>query len=252
MIDSITMEGPTVAEALDAALEEMGVQQDAVDYEVLTQPTKGLFGGAGKPARVRVWLRTGAQPAAEDDEVDGDEYGEDDDADELQPSSPQGFSEGVPDLSDEQLDAIADTGVSAIQSIMGALGIQAAVEEYEGDEGEIILDIVGDDLGILIGRHGRTLDALQILVSTITNRKLDQRYPLVVDVSGYRHRRRLKLEEIARRAADRASRQHRSVAMRPMTSFERRVIHVALREDRRVVTESEGEEPRRMVVIRPR
>lgn len=252
MIDQITMEGPTVAEALDAALEEMGVQQDAVDFEILSEPTKGLFGGAGKPARVRVWLRGGVKAPVVENEPDEDEYEEDDETDELQPTTQPPFNEGVPDLTDEQLDQIADTGVGAIQSIMGALGIQAAVEEYEGDEGEIILDIVGDELGILIGRHGRTLDALQILVSTITNRKLDQRYPLVVDVSGYRHRRRLKLEEIARRAADRASRQHRPVALRPMTSFERRVIHVVLREDRRVATESEGEEPRRMVVVRPR
>jgi spoIIIJ-associated protein len=248
MIDEVTMEGATVADALDAALEEMGVQQDAVEYEILNEPAKGLFGGSGKPARVRVWLNSAAATSL------ADEFDEDEDAQdvELLEATPDYHAEAPVQLTDEQLDAIADTGVAVINELMARLGIEATVEEYEGDEGEIILDIVGDDLGLLIGRHGRTLDALQILVSAITNRRLNERYPLVVDVSGYRHRRRLKLEEIAKRAAERAARQHRAVALRPMTSFERRVVHVVLRDDRRVVTESEGEEPRRMVVVKPR
>lgn len=249
MIDETIMEGPTVEEALDAALEEMGVQQDAIEYEVLSEPASGFFGAGGKPARVRVWLKPGvlARPLA-------DEAIDEDDEDEG-PQTPLARHAGpgdIPELTDDELDAISDAGAATIQDIMRLLGIEAGVEEYEGDEGEIILDIVGDDLGILIGRHGRTLDALQILVSAITNRRLDQRYPLVVDVSGYRHRRRLKLEDIARRAADRAARQHRAVQLRPMTSFERRVVHVVLRDDRRVRTESEGEEPRRLVVVHPR
>ncbi|MDO8846946.1 MAG: RNA-binding cell elongation regulator Jag/EloR [Coriobacteriia bacterium] len=251
MINETVMEGPTVEEALDAALEEMGVQQDAVEFEVLDEPSKGLFGSSGKPARVRVWLKPGVQLQSPDEDEE-----EVEDGDVVPPTSePQTQATGptpLPELTDEQLDAIADAGAATIQEIMARLGIEASVEEYEGDEGEIILDIVGDDLGILIGRHGRTLDALQILVSAITNRRLDQRYPVVVDVSGYRHRRRVKLEDIARRAADRAARQHRLVQLRPMTSFERRVVHVVLRDDRRVRTESEGDEPRRMVVIHPR
>lgn len=242
MSEFVTKEGPTVAEALDAALEEMGVQQDAVEYEVLSEPSKGIFGGAGKPAVIRAWLKAGHEVYADDDEIDED----------LEEAPAPAPSDEAADLTDDELDAIADAGAASIQEITRRLGIEATVEEYEGDEGEIILDIVGDDLGILIGRHGRTLDALQVLVSAITNRRLDIRYPLVVDVSGYRHRRRLKLEEIARRTADRAARQHRPIALRPMTSFERRVIHMVLRDDRRVTTESEGEDPRRMVVVRPR
>ncbi|MGB4440752.1 MAG: RNA-binding cell elongation regulator Jag/EloR [Coriobacteriia bacterium] len=253
MIGETIMEGPTVEEALDAALDEMGVQQDAVEYEVLSEPGSGFFGAGAKLARVRVWLRPGVAASASSDDQDPEDTDDADDAEEAQPLPVSATSPGeMPELSDEELDAISDAGAATIQDIMKRLGIEGGVEEYEGDEGEIILDIVGDDLGLLIGRHGKTLDALQILVSAITNRRLDQRYPLVVDVSGYRHRRRLKLEDIARRAADRASRQHRPVQLRPMTSFERRVVHVVLRDDRRVRTESEGEEPRRLVVVHPR
>jgi len=241
MIDEVTVEGPSVEEAIDAALEQMGVQQDAVQFEVLSEPGRGLFKGGSAPARVRVWLKSGIElePEVEDEE----------DEDDIQPEA---TPRETVDLSDEQLDAIADAGADAIRSILTTLGIEGSIDEYEGDEGEIILDITGEDLAVLIGRHGRTLDALQVLVSTITNRKLDTRYPLVVDVSGYRHRRRLKLEEIAKSAADRAVRQRRSIQLRPMSSFERRVVHVVLRDDRRVSTESEGSEPRRMVVVHPK
>lgn len=247
MIRETTTQGPSVAEALDAALEEMGVQQDAVEYEVLVEPGRGFLGAGGRAAQVRVWLKEGATAAAALEIEDDDD--QEDVAEEELPAS---LRLGTPALSDEELDAVADAGVATIGEILRQLGIEATVEEYEGDEGEIILDIVGEDLGLLIGRHGRTLDALQILVSAITNRRLDQRYPLIVDVSGYRHRRRMKLEEIARRAADRASRQHRAIELRPMTSFERRVVHMALRDDRRVSTVSEGDEPRRMVVVHPK
>ncbi len=157
------------------------------------------------------------------------------------------------DLSDEELDKIADTAVGALKTLLQHFGVESpTVEEYEGDEGEIILDVVGGDLGLLIGRHGRTLDALQTAVGAVTTRQMGFRYPVVVDVEGYRHRRRQKIEDMARRAADRAARQHTPVNMRPMTAYERRVVHVALRNDSRVVTGSEGAEPYRQVVIRPR
>jgi len=248
MIREVTKEGPSVADAIDAALEEMGVQQDAVEYEVLEEPGRGFFGGSGRLARVRVWLRPGSEEArlAEDSETP-----EPEEAEEAEGGLSASTSEEA-ELTDAQLDVIADAGVETIGEILKMLGMEAEIDEFEGDEGEIILDIAGDDFGLLIGRHGRTLDALQVLVAAITNRKTGQRYPLVIDVSGYRHRRRVKIEEIARRAADRAVRQRRAVSLRPMTSFERRVVHVVLREDRRVTTESEGDEPRRMVVIHPR
>jgi len=156
------------------------------------------------------------------------------------------------EFTDEEIDKVADEAVLVINEIARYFRITPSVEEYEGDEGEVILDIIGDDLGILIGRHGRTLDALQVLVSAITNRRVERRYPVLVDVSGYRYRRRLKLEEIAKRAADRAARHRQPVPLRPMTSFERKVVHMALRNDGRVTTASEGEEPFRQVVVHPR
>lgn len=248
-----TAEGPTVAEALDNALEELGVQQDAVEYEILEDGGKRLFGlGTEKLARVHVKVKETFLAELEGAKQIADEA-DDTEAEEVpaEVASPAGQLENL-DLSDEELDRVADEAVSAVQSVLQGFGIAASIEEYEGDEGEIILDVVGDDLGVLIGRHGRTLDALQTLVSAVTNRRLGFRYPVLVDIEGYRGRRAEKLQDIADNAAQRAVRQHGPVKLRPMSSYERKVVHMYLRSNPRVTTASEGDEPFRQVVISPR
>lgn len=163
------------------------------------------------------------------------------------------MSEDQIEVTEEELDAIADTAIAALQDILKYFNAgEVTIDEYEGDEGELILDITGDDLAILIGRHGRTLDALQFVVSAITVRSMGFRYPVIVDVEGYKSRQREKLESIARSTANKAASQHRSVKMRPMTPYERRIVHIALRDDDRVDTASEGEGSSRHVVVVPR
>lgn len=163
------------------------------------------------------------------------------------------MSEDQIEVTEEELDAIADTAIAALQDILKYFNVgEVTIDEYEGDEGELILDITGDDLAILIGRHGRTLDALQFVVSAITVRSMGFRYPVIVDVEGYKSRQREKLESIARSTANKAASQHRSVKMRPMTPYERRIVHIVLRDDDRVDTASEGEGSARHVVVVPR
>nr|WP_241157299.1 R3H domain-containing nucleic acid-binding protein [Adlercreutzia sp. ZJ242] len=157
------------------------------------------------------------------------------------------------EITDEMLDDIADTAIAALQDILKYFNVgDITIDEYEGDEGELILDITGDDLAVLIGRHGKTLDALQFLVSAITVRTIGFRYPVVIDVEGYKSRQRQKLESIARSSANRAVAQRHEVKLRPMTPYERRIVHITLRDDDRVVTASEGEGGARRVVITPR
>lgn len=155
-------------------------------------------------------------------------------------------------FSDEEIDAVADTAIAALQDILKYFEVgEVTIEEYDGDEGELILDITGDDLAVLIGRHGKTLDALQFLISSITARKMGFRYPVVVDVEGYKGRQREKLENLAFSAAHRATSQGRNIKLRPMTPYERRIVHIALRDDERVETVSEGEGSARHVVVIP-
>ena len=155
-------------------------------------------------------------------------------------------------LTDEELDNIADTAIAALKDVLKYCNVgEVTIDEYEGDEGELILDITGDDLAVLIGRHGKTLDALQFIISAITVRKIGFRFPVIIDVEGYKNRQRQKLESLARSSANKAASQGRSVKLRPMTPYERRIIHVALRDDARVDTASEGEGTARHVVVVP-
>ena len=156
------------------------------------------------------------------------------------------------EITEEELDRIADTAISALKDVLKYFNIgEVTIDEYEGDEGELILNITGADLAVLIGRHGKTLDSLQFLISVITVRTIGYRYPVVIDVEGYKDRQRQKLESLARSSANKAASSHRSVKLRPMTPYERRIIHVALRDDDRVDTASEGEGAARHVVVEP-
>ena len=155
-------------------------------------------------------------------------------------------------VNDVDIDEIADNSIEVLQTILKAFDVgEITIDEYEGDEGELILDITGDDLAVLIGRHGRTLDAIQFLVSSIVRRKLGFRYPVVVDIEGYKNRQRERLESIANNAASRAISQNKKVNLQPMSPYERRIVHMKLKDNPGVTTESEGIGQHRHIVIIP-
>ena len=154
------------------------------------------------------------------------------------------------ELSDEDLDTIADVAISIVRDLLGFFDADnSPIDEYEGDEGELILDITAPDLAVLIGRHGRTLESLQTMVSLLVSRNLGFRYPVSIDVEGYKSRRHDKVVSMAHSAASRAVAQGRTVNLPPMSAYERRLVHIALREDDRIDTHSEGIDPERRVVI---
>ena len=153
------------------------------------------------------------------------------------------------ELSDDQLDAVADLAVGVIRDVLKCFGeTESTIDEYDGDEGELILDVNGGDLAVLIGRHGRVLDALQLVISSIVSKRLGFHFPIVVDIEGYKNRRKQKSQTIARSAASRAKRSGK-VRLKPMNAYERRLVHLALIDDADVTTHSEGEDPERYVVI---
>lgn len=154
------------------------------------------------------------------------------------------------ELTDDELDFVADAAIRSIKDILSYFGeTGSSIDEYDGDNGELILDINGGDLAVLIGRHGRTLDALQMVVSSLLSSTLGFHYPIVVDIEGYKSRRKNKVQSLARSAAARAKKQHGSVSLPPMNAYERRLVHLTLVDDDSVVTHSEGEEPMRHVVV---
>ena len=153
-------------------------------------------------------------------------------------------------LSNEELDTIVDLAIDILRNMLSYFDAQdAPIDEYEGDDGDVILDVTAPDLAVLIGRHGRTLESFQTLFSLLVSRKLGFRFPISVDVEGYKSRRHDKIVDMAKRAASRAVRNHQDVTLQPMNAYERRLVHIALRDNMNVETHSEGVDPDRHVVI---
>ncbi len=217
--------GKTVEEALEKALVALGRSVDEVDYEVLEQPSRGFFGlFGGRMARLRVTEKqedvTPAAPAAA-------------------ASAP---AAGTPRARAEQF----------LRDIFRCMGLTVAMSARETDEG-YVYDLSGESLGILIGKHGQTLDALQYLTNLAANRGCEEgRIHVILDVEGYRSRREETLRRLAGHLAEKACRIHAEVRLEPMNRHERKIIHMALQDNYRVSTYSDGDEPYRCVVIAPK
>jgi spoIIIJ-associated protein len=137
-----------------------------------------------------------------------------------------------------------------VKEIVGYFDLNARITSWE-DEDEIHVDVWGDDVAILIGKGGRTLEALHEITSTITRRQGDEPRRVMVDVEKYRERKRKRLVEISMNAADRAWRQQRPISLDAMSASERKTVHDALKDDDRVNTQSDGDDPDRRVTIYP-
>jgi len=157
--------------------------------------------------------------------------------------------------SEERADADLPPGADKlrefVQTVVDLMGIEAHVGASETPEG-VRAEISGDDLGLLIGRHGATIDALQYIAAIVVNGDRRERRPVVVDAEGYRDRRAAALTALADRTAQKVHRESVSIALKPMSAAERKVIHLHLKDDARVETVSEGNEPFRAIVVSPR
>lgn len=156
------------------------------------------------------------------------------------------------ELSDSDVDQIVDLAITILRDLLSFFDADSApIDEFTGDDGEIILDITGPNLAVLIGRHGYTLESFQTIFSLLLSRKLGFRFPISIDLEGYKARRRDKIISMAERAAERCLRQQSPVALSPMTPYERRLVHIALRENPSVETHSEGVDAQRHVIVTP-
>ena len=157
------------------------------------------------------------------------------------------------ELNDNELDKLADTAISIVRELLSFFQAENAnIDEFVGSDNELILDINNEDLALLIGRHGRTLDALQYIFNLIYAHEIGFRYPIVLDIEGYKNRRKQKIESIAVRSAQRCKSMNIPIHMHPMKPYERRLVHMVLKNVSGIHTHSEGEEPNRHVVIVPK
>lgn len=242
--------GRTIDEAIQEALKQLGATRKDVDIEVLEEGSKGLFGLLGaRRARVRVELKPGVEPApvVEDDDFPGDFLDEADDI-VLPTPAPRRWSPEDKAVIEEKLSAAEQF----LTGVLERMGVDAALETRMDDDDIVVVNIAGDDLGLVIGRRGQTLDALQFLVNQVANKSGGVRVRIVLDAEGYRERRADALAALARRMANKARRERRKVTLDPMNALERRIIHLTLADEVGVETYSEGEDPQRRVVIAPR
>lgn len=224
MTDELSVEasGETVGEAKWSALRELerlapGLDRDAVRFQVVTEGERGLLGVGYMPARV---VATVERPA--EHEPDEDESGE------------------------------AAVARELLGRVLATIGVEGTIGVDERED-EVRATVTGDDLGVLIGRHGQMIDSLQYLANAIAHRRLgEERRRIVVDAAGYRARRASTLDSLARRSAEQASATGHRVELEPMSAVERRLVHEALKDDPEVTTTSEGVEPNRYVVVVPR
>jgi spoIIIJ-associated protein len=250
---------PTVEDAVQKGLAQLNLPQDAVDVEVLDAGSRGLFGLGSRQARIRLTIKPRT-----------------DMIDTVRPSPitptvskpvvetlPPADSRPALDISpvEEVTEAASDEDETlrvsreVVTDLLDKMKVRAKVNasyrpsEDESNEPAVLVDIEGNDLSILIGRRSETLNALQYISSLIICKRLDHWIALMIDVQGYRARRERQLRQIARRMADQAIHTGRRQVLEPMPANERRVIHLELRDDPNVATESVGDEPNRKVTI---
>ncbi len=209
-------EGKNVEEAIMSATKTLNVSRDELNYEVLEPGSAGIFGiVGGRKAKVKVWLKR-------------------DEEEERKKELPLKMAKLV------------------TETILNMVSKGKVEVEAEMTDGSISLNVTGEDAGVLIGKNGQTLDALQYILNRIVNRQLEKKVLVVVDIENYRKRRRESLVEMAKKMAEKAKRLRRPVSTNPMSARDRRIIHLALKDDRQLETKSKGEGLLKKVVIYPK
>lgn len=260
MADTMEWTGRTVEAALEAAAADLGCAPASLEYTVLEQPSRGFLGLIGrKDARIRVR------------DIDGTAVAETKAADpsadmaELETRLEEEVEETQVDAPDQAASAKAAKAKDAVslleqeqrarkflEDVFAAMKIEVELQRSETEEG-ILFQLEGESLGILIGKHGQTLDALQYLTNLAANRGVaGERLHVQLDIEGYRARREETLTRLAGHLAEKACRIGQEIHLEPMNRHERKIIHMALQDSRKVSTYSAGDEPRRYVVIVPR
>ena len=246
MAESVEVSARSVDEAIEIALDELGLKRHQVNIEILTAGKGGLFGLGGEQARVRVTaLEEGmARPMTDDyDEALPEELME------------RESNVEIKDLDSEEVESAAEF----LRELLRMMDIDADVAIREPEtpadglgRASAVLDVEGEDLGLLIGRRGSTLASVQYMVNVMVTRKTGSRVLVTVDVEHYHRRREETLQNLARRMAERVRTSRRPMTLEPMPANERRIIHLTLSDDQNVQTASVGQGDDRKVVIRPR
>lgn len=255
--ESLDVSAKTVEEAIEQGLAQAGLTREQVEIEIIKEGKRGVFGIGAEEAQIRLTLKKQPVP------ILGQPAHPSASAPESSPNEPLAVEEVAPASSPEpqadQLNEVEQLAISCLENLLKFMGIQATVvhryapDLVEGDEAPpLVLDIVGGDLGILIGRQSETLQALQFMVRTMVSKQTNRWHSIMIDVESYRARRRSSLQRLAERMAERVVSSGKKVVLEAMPAHERRIIHLTLRDHPAVITKSVGSDDNRKVTIVPK
>lgn len=230
-MDFVETEGDTIDAAIENALRLLGVEREKITVEVVSEGRKGILGFGAQKAKIRAELR---KPA-------------------LQLETEEIRSAPEATAITKEATEVAEKARKALEDILALMGVKATVEQKISPQGdETVLEVRADNSGILIGRKGQTLEALQYLVTRIAGERPGGEGPqIVVDVENYRERRRRSLEDMALRLGEKAKRQRKTVTIDALSAADRRIIHAALQDDPWLSTQSLGQGSYRRLLIIP-
>lgn len=258
-MEFIDVSAKTIEDAIAKGVAQLAEDgQELVETKVLEQPSNGFLGIGRKPAVVRLFFTSVAKTATQEEVAHVEEQSvaiasepvatsEIEVQDTAVESSVEEKS-SKKELSKEDQQEIAEKGKQFLDDMFTQMGLTVVIEKMMTKD-KITFQVHGEELGILIGKHGQTLDAIQYLTNLVAHKDVSGHCHIVVDVENYRSRREETLVNLAKRLASKVKRNRQKVSLEPMNAFERKIIHTALQGDKNVVTNSEGDEPFRHVVI---
>lgn len=247
---SIEISASSIEKAIAEGLEQLGVSRDQVRVEIIDEGSRGFLGLGARPARIRLHLL--AEPKKAEKSPKGGVREEKKKKRPVAAPTATAVVERRQEIASTARE-VSQVARNVLSELLQKMGVQASVRIRSAPpNGPVVLDVHGRDLGILIGRGAKTLNALQMITQLIVNREVGAKARVLVDVERYRQRQERRLCEMARRLADQVARTGQPVALEPMPAYERRIIHMALRDHPTVTTQSVGKGDARRVTIIPK
>ena len=257
MANVIEITGKSVEDAFMNAIVELETTSDNIGYDVIDKGSNGILGFGSRPAKIKAWVKS---------EVEEEKKAEEEKAAEVKsteaaaPAANSAKADVTSDNNDEVLSEphkkmVVTCDVDKVirdflDNMFKAMDMDVNIDiKINEEEGCVNVELGGDEMGLLIGKRGQTLDSMQYLVSLVVNKENEKYMRVKVDTEDYRKRRKETLESLAKNIAYKVKRSKRPVSLEPMNPYERRIIHSALQNDKFVATRSEGEEPFRHVIV---
>ena len=257
-MEYVEFSAKTVNDAIMEACTHFMVSRDNLEYEVVEEGSSGFLGLGSKSAKIKAREKEETEEAAV---LANETVKEEKKIEEVKEEKKEEKKAEVSEVKEEKAVAkkekvvvnakeVEDKSITFLKDVLHAMDIAAVVEaEYNAEEEALEINLIGEDMGVLIGKRGQTLDSLQYLVSLVVNKGTNGYIRVKVDTENYRERRKATLENLAKNIANKVVRTRRPVSLEPMNPYERRIIHSALQNNKYVTTHSEGEEPYRKVVV---